>query len=113
MSIPKFQTAIPKKRYQLGNYSTVLLGDIVSNDNVEYIFVLAFVKDGDQEPVLMISFEKSTNNSQYQLRAITPDQDSVMGESDQMMNSEQFLKGAMESGKEFFNLGDEEAYPIG
>ena len=47
MEAPKIQTAIPQRRYQLGEYSGVVLGEIESSDGVKYRYILALVREGE------------------------------------------------------------------
>ncbi len=47
MDAPKIQTAIPQRRYQFGEYTGVVLGDIESGDDVKYRYILALVREGE------------------------------------------------------------------
>ena len=49
---PKIDTAIPQRRYQLGAYTVVVLGEIESSDGKDYRYVAAVVREGDPEPGL-------------------------------------------------------------
>ena len=51
MSKPGIVTAIPKRRYTLGEFSLVVLGEIESNDNRDYGYIMAVVRGTDPEPV--------------------------------------------------------------
>ena len=56
---PQIQTAIPRHRYQVGNYSVTLLGDIASGDGIDYRYILAFVPTGQNRPSLYICCERN------------------------------------------------------
>ena len=47
MEAPKIQTAIPQRRYQFGEYTGVVLGEIESSDAVKYQYILALVREGE------------------------------------------------------------------
>lgn len=55
MDAPKIQTAIPQRRYQLGDYQAVLLGDIESGDDRRYKYILALVRAGESKPRCFIA----------------------------------------------------------
>ena len=61
MSKPAFKTAIPKRRYKLGEFSIVVLGEVESEDDIDYQYILAVVQGQDPEPGLYITAEKSGN----------------------------------------------------
>jgi len=56
---PTITTAIPLRRYQLGDYSAVVLGDIESPDSKKYRFILALVADGDTRPSAYVTCTKA------------------------------------------------------
>ena len=60
MRKPSISTAIPKRRYKFGAYTITVLGDIESDDNVDYEYLLAAVKDGHPHPEVYITCEKAT-----------------------------------------------------
>ena len=60
MQKPSISTAIPKKRYKFGAYTIVVLEEILSNDEIEYEYLLAAIKDGHNEPEVFITCEKAS-----------------------------------------------------
>jgi len=56
---PKITTAIPLRRYQWGEYSAVVLGDIESPDARKYRYILALVPDGETRPVAYVVCTKA------------------------------------------------------
>lgn len=54
---PQIRTAIPKRRYRLGKHDATLLGEIDSSDARQWRYLLAFVPQGQREPVLYVGAE--------------------------------------------------------
>ncbi|SDY27714.1 hypothetical protein SAMN05421644_14423 [Allochromatium warmingii] len=54
---PIIKTAIPKRRYQIERYAASLLGEIESGDGRNYRYLLAFIMQGQTEPVLYVCSE--------------------------------------------------------
>ncbi|MBK1700825.1 hypothetical protein [Thiococcus pfennigii] len=54
---PVITTAIPKRRYQIGEFAATLLGEIESGDARRFRHILAFVPLGEREPVLYVCAE--------------------------------------------------------
>ena len=55
MDKPEIKTAIPKRRYRLGEFSLVVLDEIDSTDDVDYNYILAVVRESEAEPGLYIT----------------------------------------------------------
>jgi len=55
--MPRISSATPLRRYRLGTYRAVLLGDIESVGGVKYLYILAVVADGALEPLLYVASE--------------------------------------------------------
>lgn len=67
---PEIQSSNVKQKFQLGNYTAVLLGDIVSVGYLEYRYIMVVFKNGDQEPCYFITSEtnsliKEDSNGSY------------------------------------------------
>ena len=75
MDAPKIQTAIPQRRYQLGDHHAVLLGEIESGDARRYHYILALVRDGEATPRCFVTAERAPRARRaeggYALRLIT------------------------------------------
>ena len=54
---PRFTTAVPRHRYQMGGYQAVLLGEVESQDARRYRYVLAVVEPGGNRPTLFVTSE--------------------------------------------------------
>lgn len=57
MTAPSFGTAVPQRRYQLGAFTAVLLGEVESKDTRGYRFILAVLRPGAQQPSLYVTAE--------------------------------------------------------
>ena len=113
---PKIDRAIPKKRYQLGEFGVTVLGEIESSDIPSYHYIMAFVPDGKNEPVLYVSSEKTPPNKRsdgsHQLRVINQAMSEVMDINDQWRDLEVFAAEALKLGAQMLSLGDEQAVPL-
>ena len=68
---PTIKTAIPKRRYQLGDHSASLLGEIESGDARHYRYILA-VRTGEREPVLYVCAALAERaDGAYRLRVVS------------------------------------------
>lgn len=54
---PIIKTAIPKRRYRIGQHGATLLGEIESGDGQVYRHLMAFVPAGQAEPVFYVCAE--------------------------------------------------------
>ena len=59
MNKPGIVTAIPRHRYKYGDFTVVVLGDIESNDSVDYHLVMAVVWGSDPDPGLYVTAERT------------------------------------------------------
>jgi hypothetical protein len=57
MGAPRFGTAIPRHRFEIGPFSAVFLADIESKDERRYRFILAVMRPGRQQPDFFVSSE--------------------------------------------------------
>lgn len=109
---PKIQTAIPKQRYQFGEYSISVLGEIESPDPRSYQFIMAFVPEGKSEPVLYICSEKSPpkdrHEGSHRLRVVNQAMSEIMSTGDQWRNLETFSEEALKLGEQLLGLSGEQ-----
>jgi len=113
---PKIQTAIPKKRFQLGEYGVTVLGEIESPDRQNYQFIMAFVPEGGDQPVLFVCSERSLpkdrDEGSHQIRVINSAMSEVMDINDQWRDLELFSTEGLKLGAQMLGLDDEQAFPL-
>jgi len=111
---PKISTAIPKRRYQFGEYQASLLSEIESPDNTHYRYIMAFVEEGGHEPSLYICCENAKPNKRsdgrYILRVINSALDEILDQSDELGDLSFFAEVALDTGSKILNLGDSKAW---
>ncbi len=112
MQAPKIVTAIPKRRYRLGEFSVTILADIDSSDDAQYRYILAVVRDGESQPGLYLTLEKSAQNevreSSDDMRLIMQDGSQTIGSSDAWKDIESFTAQALRHVRTVLDLEDEE-----
>lgn len=101
MDKPVFQSAIPKRRYQIGEFSAVVLGDIESEGNKQYTYIMAIVKEGATVPTLYVTLE---NNA---LEIIGEGINENLGTNTKWQQLDQFIASAMNVVVEMLGLRDE------
>lgn len=113
---PKIQRAIPKKRYQLGEFGVTVLGEIESPDIRTYQYIMAFVPEGKDQPVLYVCSErtppKDRHDGTHQLRVINQAMSEVMDISDQWRELDIFCSEGLKIGNQILGLADEQAVPL-
>lgn len=91
---PVIKTAIPKGRYQIGDFSASLLGEIDSGDSRNYRYILAFIPMGKSEPTFYVCAEQATPaesaGGKYRLRVVNDVMSEVMETSDQWGDLDRF-----------------------
>jgi hypothetical protein len=112
MQAPKIQTAIPQRRYQLGGYSGVVLGEIESGDDVKYRYILALVREGEAKPGFYVTAEKNprrrAHEGSHRLRVITQGLDEEIESSDRWEDLDAFCEAALELAGKVLGLSNEE-----
>ena len=113
MSRPGFKTAIPKRRYKLGEFSIVVLGEVESSDDADYKYILAVVQGQDPEPGLYITAEKAAVPAgEYSMRVMMKDGAEVIGSSAEWGSVDPFVDEALGIVSRLLNLGDETPYRL-
>lgn len=114
MSKPGIVTALPKHRYTFGEFSVVVLGEIDSNDGVDYRFVAAVVQGQNPEPGLYITAEPISGAQPpgYEMRVIMHDGAEVIGSSADWGQLDAFTDEALQVISRILNLGDETPYKL-
>ena len=113
VSKPGFKTAIPMRRYKLGEFTIVVLGEIESSDGIDYQYILAVVQGQDPEPGLYITAEKAAVPAgEYSMRLAMKDGAEVIGSSAEWGSLDLFVDEALGVVSRVLNLGDETPYRL-
>jgi hypothetical protein len=112
MSKPGIVTAIPKRRFRLGEFSLTVLGEIESNDDRDYGYIMAVIQGEDPEPGLYLTAERSggTAHNRYDMRLVMRDGEDVIGSSEAWHDLDAFTDEAIGIVSRILNLTDEEPY---
>jgi len=115
MTTPQIGTAIPKRRYQIGEFIAVVLGDVESKDSEEYRFVMALVPEGRQQPIFYVSSvrNRSAEDGSHRLRAASDQLTRDMGASDNWNNLDAFCDEALQVARQALGLMDEQPIRLG
>lgn len=109
---PQIRTAIPKRRYQVGDYAASLLGEIESDDPRVYRYILAFVPLGRAEPEFYVCAESTTPMEQgagaYRLRVVGAALSEVVDTDDRWGDLETFADQALRLGAQALGLQREQ-----
>ena len=113
MNRPGFKTAIPRRRYKLGEFTIVVLGEIESSDSIDYQYILAVVQGQDPEPGLYITAEKAVVPAgEYSMRVVMKDGAEVIGSSAEWGSLDPFVDEALGIVSKVLNLADETPYRL-
>ena len=105
---PNIRTAIPKRRYQISDFSATLLGEIESNDPANYQYILAFVPMGEAKPNFFVCSEKvqpkDRADGAYRLRVINSAMSEVMDQADSWGDIDAFADQALQLAQQALGL---------
>lgn len=111
MKAPNIKTAIPKRRYVIGEFSMVLLGDIESGDPNRYQFIFAAVREGDAQPLMYVICERAQraqrDQGSHRLRLLTGNTEQELSVSDRWRDEEAFAEQALDVVRKTLMLTDE------
>lgn len=109
---PKISRAIPRKRYQYGEYGVTVLGDIESPDPRTYQYIMAFVPEGQNQPVLYVTCErtppKNRADGSHQVRVINQAMSEIMDTSNDWRDLGHFAEEALKMGGQLLGLANEQ-----
>jgi len=111
MKAPGIRTAIPQRRYALGDYSIVVLGDIESDDGTDYRYVFAMVRHGASEPELYVLSVRVAGGD-HALRMLSPTLDRELDVSAIWRDLDAFCEQAISLARQVLNLSDEPAHRL-
>lgn len=117
MEAPKIQTAIPRRRYQIGAYQAVLLTEVESNDGRRYEYILAFVRDGERQPACFVTAERMPSARRaagsHVLRLVTAAFTEELGQGDEWGDIDRFATEGLRLAAGTLALSDTEAVLLG
>lgn len=109
---PVIRTAIPRRRYQIGDFAASLLGDIESGDERSFRYILAFVQMGHAEPVMFVCAEQTppaqAAQGRYRLRVINEVMSEVIDTADQWGDLDAFADQGLKLGAQALGLQREQ-----
>lgn len=111
MNAPQIKTAIPKRRYQLGDYSIAVLGEVESDDNVDYRYIFAMVQDGKKDPDFYVLSIRQ-NADDYLLKVVAPNMDKELDVSGAWRDLDIFCDQAISLAQQVMGLKDEAAHRL-
>lgn len=116
MDAPRFRTAIPLRRYRLGEYLATVLGDIDSSDGREYTYILAMVMEGSRNPRLYVTLEPNRGEAKrkgsHRMRVIGERLNEDLGSNDKWRDVLQFSASALSVAMHLLGLKDEQPLPV-
>jgi hypothetical protein len=108
---PVIKTAIPMRRYQIGDFGVSLLGDIESGDTRNYLYILAFVQTGQAQPALYICAQKNPGagpgDGRCQLRVINEIMSEVVDTGEKWADLDSFAEQGLALGVQALGLRQE------
>ena len=111
---PAIRTAIPKRRYRLGEFTLTVLGDVESSDGIDYQYIMAVIQGQDPEPGMYITAERtdSPGGRELLMRLVMRDGAEIIGSSDQWVSLEMFTGEAIDIVSRILGLSDETPYQL-
>ena len=113
MPLPTIQSAIPKRRYQFGEFVITLLSDIESDDTAAYLYIAAVMREGSNQPEVYITCETISSENQpankpdCRIRVLTENDEHLIGEGTQWKHEQTFCDYALDGIQQMFQLTDE------
>jgi hypothetical protein len=109
---PVITTAIPKRRYQIGDFGVSLLGEIESGDARSYHYILAFVQIGQTQPLFYVCSERSSGagagHGAYGLRVINEVMSEIVDTAEKWGDLEHFAEQGLKLGAQALGLQREQ-----
>jgi len=111
MHKPGIHTAIPKRRYRLGEFTVTVLGEVDSSDEIDYRYIAAVIQGQDPEPGIYLTAERDAGGS-YGMRLVMRDGAEVIGNSEQWGELDAFVDEALKVVAQVLSLADETPYRL-
>ena len=111
---PGIATAIPRRRYKLGEFTLIVLGDIESKDGIDYQYIMAVIRGEDPDPGIYITAERGggTAPREFSMRFVMRDGSEVIGSSSQWNDLDAFVGEATGIVTRVLSLSDETPYRL-
>ncbi|TVQ85396.1 MAG: hypothetical protein EA400_16065 [Chromatiaceae bacterium] len=113
---PIIRTALPRRRYQIGDYAATLLGEIESGDGRDYRFILALVPGNGGEPVCYITCEAApparAAAGAWDLRVVSEALTEVMDSADHWADLDHFAEQGLDLARQLLGLGHAPAFKL-
>ncbi|MCG6943070.1 MAG: hypothetical protein LJE69_17705 [Thiohalocapsa sp.] len=108
---PAIKTALPRHRYQVGDHSATVLGDVDSDDPHAYRWILALVPMGSQEPSLYVCAQQAApervSAGAYDLRVVSDAITDVVDTADRWGDLDTFSEQALDLACQVLGLRQE------
>jgi hypothetical protein len=109
---PAIQTAIPRHRYQIGDFSATVLGDIDSGDPRQYRYILALVPMGETQPSFYVCCEQvppeRSADGRYDVRVVNETMSELVDSADHWGDLETFSEMALDLARQVLGLKNEQ-----
>lgn len=109
---PRITTALPRRRWQIGDHTATLLAEIDSPDPVRYRHILALVASSEREPVLYVTCEEApperTMVGRYDLRVVNAALCDLLDTADRWGDVDAFCEQALDLACQVLGLRAEE-----
>jgi hypothetical protein len=110
---PGIATAIPRRRYRIGEFTLTVLGEIESTDGRSYRYIAAVINGQNPEPGMYITAEQGTaGQGVYDMRIILPDGADVIDQSERWSELDAFVEEVIRIVSRVLQLGDETPYQL-
>ena len=111
---PGIGTAIPRRRYRLGEFTITVLGDIESTDGRRYRYIAAVISGQDPEPGMYLTAEpvSGEQGEVLELRIIMRGGSEVLGRDTRWSELDTFVEEVIHVVSRVLQLTDETPYQL-
>ncbi|NNJ93504.1 MAG: hypothetical protein HKP57_02050 [Halobacteria archaeon] len=111
---PGIATAIPRRRYRLGEFTITVLGEIESTDGRTYRYIAAVICGQDPEPGMYITAEPGSHGQrgEFELRIIMQDGAEVIDHAERWSDLDAFVEEVIKIVSRVLQLTDETPYQL-
>jgi hypothetical protein len=113
---PRIKTALPKRRYQIGDYAATVLGEIEADDGRDYRWLMAFVPMGKNEPSLYVCCEPAPAerraDGDWDIRIVSKAMTDILDTADHWGDLDTFCEQAIDLARQVLGLASQEAFRL-